>query len=64
MHRDPIVEEVRAIREAYAEQFNYDIRAMVADLKEKQKAHGRKLVSFPPKRITPVPVASEKRRAS
>jgi len=30
---DPIVEEVRRLREEYAEQFNYDLDAIYADLK-------------------------------
>jgi hypothetical protein len=43
---DPIVEEVRRARDAYAASFNYDLRAIMRDLKEKQKRSGRKLVSF------------------
>jgi hypothetical protein len=49
MWRDPIVEEVRRIREEYAAQFNYDLWAMHRDLQEKEKQRGRKVVSFPPK---------------
>ncbi len=52
---DPIVEEVRAAREAYARKFNYDLKAMVEDLKERQKRSGRKVVTLPPK-----PVRDEK----
>jgi hypothetical protein len=36
--KDPIVEEVRAIRDAYAKRFNYDIKRIVADLIKKQEA--------------------------
>jgi hypothetical protein len=36
MSRDPLVEEVRAIREAYAKQFNYDLEAICRDLKEQE----------------------------
>ena len=42
---DPIVQEVRKARDEYAKQFNYDVRAMVKDLKEKEKegaSNGRK----------------------
>jgi hypothetical protein len=42
---DPIVEEVRRVREAYAARFNYDLQAMYRDLKEKEKRSGRKTVS-------------------
>ncbi|MBI5758316.1 MAG: hypothetical protein HZA46_07350 [Planctomycetales bacterium] len=50
---DPIVDEVRAIREAYAKQFNFDVRALCRDLQEQEKASGRSTVSFPPKRLRP-----------
>ncbi len=46
MYQDPIVAEVRAIRDAYAKRFNYDLDAICRDLKEKEKRSGRKLVSF------------------
>lgn len=45
-----IIAEIRAFREAYAAQFNYDIDAMCRDLREQEKRDGRKTVSFPPKR--------------
>lgn len=50
MTQDPIVQEVRAIREAYARQFNFDLRAIYEDIKEKEKKSGRRVVSFPPRR--------------
>lgn len=31
---DPIVEEVRQAREAYAARFNYDIKAICRDIRE------------------------------
>jgi len=43
---DPIVEEVRRVRDAYAARFNYDLRAIFRDLKEKEKSSGRKVVSY------------------
>ena len=52
---DPIVDEIRRIRDAHAARFNYDIRAIVRDLQEKQKRSGRKYVSYPPIRIEPKP---------
>lgn len=51
MWHDPIVEEVRAIRDAYAKQFNYDLAAIYRDLKEQEARSGREVVSLPPKRI-------------
>ncbi|HZF12610.1 MAG TPA: hypothetical protein VFE33_27790 [Thermoanaerobaculia bacterium] len=38
MTDDPIVQEVRRIREEYAAQFNYDLQAIFADLKRSEAA--------------------------
>ena len=43
---DPIVDEVRRVRDAYAARFNYDLRAIYRDLKEREKRSGRMLVSY------------------
>ena len=43
---DPIVDEVRRARDAYAARFNYDLRAIYRDLKEKEKRSGRQVVSY------------------
>jgi hypothetical protein len=51
---DSIVKEVRDIREAYARQFGYDLDAIHRDLKAKEQASGRQVVSFPPRRPEPV----------
>jgi hypothetical protein len=37
MARDPIVEEVRRIRDEYAARFKYDLNAIFRDLKERQE---------------------------
>ena len=49
MKEDPIVAEIRQIREAHAAKFNYELKAICADLKEKEKRCGHPIVSFPPK---------------
>ena len=49
MKKDPIIEEIRGLRELHAAKFNYDLRAICADLKEKEKDYGRRVVSLPPK---------------
>ena len=46
---DPIVDEVRRVREEYAKQFRYDLQAMAADLRKKEQRHREQLVSFSPK---------------
>ena len=52
MWKDPIVEEIRRVRHAHAARFNYDLDAIVEDLREQQRRSGRKIVSLPPKRPT------------
>jgi hypothetical protein len=42
---DPIVDEVRAARDAYAKRFNYDLKKIAADLRKKSRA--RKLAAKP-----------------
>ncbi len=48
---DPIVEEVRRVRDAHAARFNYDLDAIFQDIKEEKKKSGRKFVSYPPRRV-------------
>jgi len=43
---DPIVDEVRRARDAYAARFNYDLRAIYRDLKAQEKRSGRTIVSY------------------
>jgi len=50
MWKDPIVEEVRKVRQKHAGKFNNDIHAIVADLREQEKTSRRKLVSLKPKK--------------
>lgn len=50
MQPDPIVEEVRAAREAYFQRFGFDLRAICRALREQEQASGRKLISLPPRR--------------
>ena len=46
MWEDPIVQEVRKIRQANAEKFNYNIKKIVEDARKRQKASGHRVVSF------------------
>ena len=43
---DPIVDEVRRVREAYAARFDHDLDAIFRDIKEQEKCSGRTFVSF------------------
>jgi hypothetical protein len=49
MKPDPIVDEVRKVREAHAAKFNHDLSAICADLRKKEKASGHPVVSGQPK---------------
>jgi hypothetical protein len=62
MINDPVVAEVRRIREAHAAQFQYDLDAIFRDIKAKEQASGKTYVQFPPRRIKPpVPQTSKGR---
>ncbi len=63
---DPIVDEVRSIREAHAARFNYDLWAIYRDLKEQQERSGLKFVSFADEptslaqpTVPPIPTSSD-----
>ena len=43
---DPIVDEVRRIRDAHAAKFDYDPEAIFRDIKEQENQSGRSYVSF------------------
>ena len=60
MWKDPIVEEVRRVREEHAARFGNDLRAIVEDLRQQQARSGRKVVSRPPKRPSPVAAHEQK----
>jgi len=49
MQVDPIVDEVRRVRQEYAKQFDYDLHAIAADLRKREQQHPERLVSLPPK---------------
>ena len=61
MGRDYIVDEVRRIREEQAARCNFDIKAILASAKKRQRKSGRKVVSFVAKKklivqVHPAPV--------
>ncbi len=51
MWNDPIVDEVRKVREEHAARFDYDLKRIFQDIKEREEKSGHKVVSLPPKRI-------------
>ena len=46
MWKDAIVQEVRKIREANAEKFNYNIMDIIEEARKRQKASNHRVVSF------------------
>ena len=50
---DPIIAELRAIRQEYAARFNYDVDAMFRDIRARQEASGREYVRLPSRRLVP-----------
>ena len=49
--KDPIVEEIRRIRHAHAARFNFDLRAICKDLREKERTCGHPLAAHAPKPV-------------
>ncbi len=52
MRDDPIVAEVRRIRQEHAARFGYDLDLIVQDLKAQEKASGRQYIRLPPRRLS------------
>ena len=50
---DPIIAELRAIREAYAARFDYNVEAMFRDIRARQEASGREYVRLPARAARP-----------
>lgn len=50
MRADPIVEEIRREREAYAAKFNFDLEAIYQDIKRQELESGHEIVTLPSKR--------------
>ncbi len=49
MWKDEIVEEVRGAREAQAARRDFNLKAILADARKRQKDSGHRVVSFVPK---------------
>ncbi len=50
MAKDPIVDEVRRVREQHAANYAFDVKAILAAAKKRQRRSGHKVVSFVPKK--------------
>jgi hypothetical protein len=61
--RDPIVEEVRRARAAYAAQFDHDLDRIVDDLKRRQDQGEFEVVRRPPRPARRIPRPRSRRSA-
>ena len=50
MAKDRIVDEVRRVREGQAAEYAFDVKAILAAAKRRQRRSGHKVVSFAPKK--------------
>ncbi len=55
---DPVLAEVRRVREEYARQFNGDVRSLMEDLRRRHAESDRESVSREPKRRRKTPTTS------
>ena len=62
MWEDPIVAEVHRIRKELAAKFNFDIKAIFADLRKRQASLGARLV--PPKKRAETTAEDDRRHHS
>ena len=53
MKDDPIVADIRAIRNELAAQCGYDLKELFRQLRKRQASSGRKYVRYPARRIVP-----------
>ena len=51
MWKDPVVEEVRAVRDEYSRRFDYDLGKICKDLRRQQEEAESDVVTLPPKRL-------------
>jgi len=58
MKEDPIVAEVRQVREQLARQHNYDLHAIFEELRQKQASLGARLVRLS-RKPSPEPAAGD-----
>lgn len=64
MYDDPIVEEVRKIRERLAEKHNFDVGAIFEDLRKRQGTLGKRLVRRARKAIAEQTAAPDRNSAT
>ncbi len=51
MSSDPVVDEIRKIREEWAARFDFDVRAIVKDAQRRDAADDREVIRLPPRPV-------------
>ena len=49
--KDPIITEIRRLREQRAAKFGFDVKRIMADARRRERASGRKVVTLAPRRV-------------
>jgi hypothetical protein len=55
MKRDPIIEELHKVREAYAARFGNDLTAICADAQQRQGGEGHRVATLAPRPVVKKP---------
>ena len=64
MRNDPIVDEIRRIRQEHTDKFNGDLHAICEDLRRQESESGREYVSYPPRRIEAIAASTSTEKAT
>jgi hypothetical protein len=64
MRSDPIVDEIRRIRQQRTEKFHADLHAICEDLRRQERQSTRRYVTFPPRRVVPLATATHRSSAN
>ena len=55
MQTDPVIDELRAVRDEHAARCGYDVEEIFRDIQAKQQASGREYVRLPARRVVATP---------
>ncbi|MBM4059796.1 MAG: hypothetical protein FJ265_01695 [Planctomycetes bacterium] len=55
---DPIVAQIRQRREAHAQSFDFDLKRIIEDLRQKEHESGAQVVHRPPRKVQVLPERS------
>ncbi len=64
MRNDPIVDEIRRIRQEHTDKFKGDLNAICEDIRRQERESGREYVTYPPRRIESVVASTSTEKAT